>query len=65
MTEKEVPVVKVITNYVPVTSKEDTELIIQLKNNEKELKLEVARLRRELEGNDEVWEKRVDVLKRK
>ena len=58
--EKEI---HVVTNYV--SSKEDTELIIQLKNSQNQLKLEIAQLRRELEGNDEVWEKRVDVLKRK
>ena len=42
---------------------EDAELILKLKTNEQYSKGEIARLNREINRNNETWEKKFDILK--
>lgn len=46
-----------------VSRKEDLDLILKLKTNEQFYKVEIARLHKEINRNNETWEKRFDILK--
>lgn len=46
-----------------ISRKDDLELINKLKNTEIFLKSEITRLNREIQRNNETWEKRFDILK--
>ena len=47
----------------PVLRKEDSEVVAKLKSNELYLKSEIARLNKEIQRNNETWEKKFDILK--
>jgi hypothetical protein len=46
-------------------AKRDTELIFKLKSNEIHLRSEISRLKREIERNNDTWEKKFEILKQK
>ena len=46
-------------------SKRDAELIFRLKSNEIQLKSEIQRLKREIDRNNDTWEKKFEILKQK
>ncbi len=52
-----------LINSTKTARKEDMDLIMKLKNNEKNLNHEINKLKKELHRNNEEWEKKFDVLK--
>ena len=54
-----------VINSSKQSRKEDLELISKMKTNELYLKSDIIRLKRELQKNNETWEKKFDVLKYK
>ena len=53
----------ILANSSKQSRKEDLEIISKLKTNEMFLKSDIIRLKKELQKNNETWEKKFDILK--
>jgi hypothetical protein len=48
-----------------VVKRDNTDLIFKLKSNEIHLRSEITRLKREIDRNNQTWEKKFEILKQK